>query len=63
MKALRFEKSRETSLARGFGLLLVAALAALVAVGCGGGESGEAGAVEGTIQATTTHQPQRLHPP
>lgn len=54
MKALRFEKSRETGLARGFGFLLVAALAALVAVGCGGGESDEAGAVEGTIQATTT---------
>jgi manganese/zinc/iron transport system substrate-binding protein len=54
MKVLRFEKLRDTSLARGFGLLLVAALAALVAVGCGGGESGEARAVEGTIQATTT---------
>ncbi len=54
MKVLRFEKLRDTSLARGFGLLLVAALAALVAVGCGEGESGEARAVEGTIQATTT---------
>lgn len=41
-------------LVRGFGFLLAAAFTVLFAVGCGGGESGEAGTVEGTIRATTT---------
>ncbi|MBA2691969.1 MAG: zinc ABC transporter substrate-binding protein [Rubrobacter sp.] len=55
MGSLNFEKSKTVGFARGIGLLLGAALAALFAAGCGGsGESGEAGAVEGTIQATTT---------
>ena len=35
-------------------VVLVGWLVAVLAVGCGGGESGEAGAAEGKIQATTT---------
>jgi manganese/zinc/iron transport system substrate-binding protein len=55
MKVLSLEKLRSASLARRVGLLFASALVVLWAVGCGGnGESGEAGAVEGTIQATTT---------
>lgn len=49
---------RSTRFTRGMKVLIVSAAAAMVAVGCGGGEAaengGEGGTVDGTIQATAT---------
>ena len=49
MRDVGFGRLRSTAV-----VVLVGCLAVVLAAGCGGGESGEAGAAEGKIQATTT---------